>query len=343
MKRIVCFFFISLLLTSLGLNSSTNAAPQKAWPKSVSIASGTGSTYFAIAGGLGKIMERYLHVPGIPSKTSGTSETARLMARGDLQMGFITPDTGYECYRGIGMFKESGPMPIRAFLQDFSLEFEAITLKKSGIKTYPDLKGKVVNSRLRGSATTWTLFEATLHAYGMKESDFKASLEWTSMDECMDALITGKVDAIYVAGHSPWAKLTELASLHDIHILSIDDAHIAKILEKLPWASVLTIPGGTYKGVDKDLKTIGSSVFIACHKDLPDDFIYEVVKAVFTHFDEFGTYHPVCKLFSPEAVKRVNVTAYHPGAIKYYKEIGVWTKELDKRQAKLLSEIGAKR
>jgi len=64
---------------------------------------------------------------------------------------------------------------------------------------------------------------------------------------------------------------------------------------------------------------------------------------VFTKFDEFGSYHPVCKKFRPESVKRVTGCAYHPGAIKYYKEIGIWTKELDERQAKLLAEIGAKR
>lgn len=62
------------------------------WPKAVSIGSGTGTTYYVIAGGMGKMMEKYLGAAGIPTKTSRGEETARLMHSGDLDMGFITPE-----------------------------------------------------------------------------------------------------------------------------------------------------------------------------------------------------------------------------------------------------------
>lgn len=84
--------FLVLLLAGVLLS----AERPKHWPKAVSIGSGTGTTYYAIAGGIGKMMEKYLGVAGIPTKTSGGEETARLIHSGDLDMGFITPDVGYD-------------------------------------------------------------------------------------------------------------------------------------------------------------------------------------------------------------------------------------------------------
>jgi len=87
---------VLLIATVLAASTVMSAEKPKHWPKTIAIASGTGTTYYAIAGGIGKMMEKYLGVAGIPTKTSGGIETARLMAKGDLQFGFLTPDCAYE-------------------------------------------------------------------------------------------------------------------------------------------------------------------------------------------------------------------------------------------------------
>lgn len=312
------------------------------WPEVVAIGSGTGSTYYAIAGGLGKMMEDYLGVPGIPTKTSGGEETARLIHSGDIDMGFITPDVGYDAYRGVGPFEDIGVVPIRVFLQDFPLNYNLVTLEGSGIESWADLKGRSGYYMARGSAVMSLLWPVSLDAHGLKPEDIKSALAFDTASEWIDALKTGKVDFALDCGFHPSAKWMELATTHPMKIIHVDDAHLAKIKEELPWAFGLTIPGDTYKTMPTDVQTVAFAVVVDCHKDLPDDFIYEVTKMVWTHFDEFTTYHPVCKLFSAEAVERTNF-AYHPGAIKYYKEIGVWTEEQDERQAKLLAEIGVER
>ena len=330
----------ALLVATLFAASAILAAERpNHWPKAVSIGSGTGTTYYAIAGGIGKMMEKYLGVAGIPTKTAGGEETARLMHSGDLDMGFITPDVGYNAFRGISNFKDIGPAPIRVFLQDFPLHYNLVTLEGSGINSWADLKGKSGYYRARASSAMEYLWNASLKAYGMDSKDVKNAMVYDRASEWINAIKTGKVDFAIDCGFHPAGKWMELANTHPMKIVHVDDAHMAKIQENLPWAFPLTIRGGIYKTMPDPVQTAALAVVVDCRKGLPDDLVYAVTKMVWAHFDEFKTYHPVCKFFSPEAVKRTNF-AYHPGAIKYYREANLWTDSLDKRQKKLLAEIG---
>ncbi|MBW2063709.1 MAG: TAXI family TRAP transporter solute-binding subunit [Deltaproteobacteria bacterium] len=338
LARTVTLIHLLVLLLASPLLS---AERPKHWPKAVSIGSGTGTTYYAIAGGIGKMMEKYLGVAGIPTKTSGGEETARLMHSGDLDMGFITPDVGYDAYRGIGNFKDIGPAPIRVFLQDFPLHYNLVTLEGSGINSWSDLKGKSGYYRSRGSSIMELLWEASINAYGVKRGDVKNAMRFDRASEWIDAMKTGKIDFALDCGFHPAGKWLELANTHPMKIIPVDDTHLKKIQEQLPWIFPLTIKGGIYKTMPDPVQTAAFAVVVDCRRGLPANFVYAVTKMIWTHFDEFKTYHPVCKFFSPEAVKRTNF-AFHKGAIKYYKEIGVWGPEEDKRQQRLLDEIGVR-
>jgi TRAP transporter TAXI family solute receptor len=338
------FLFTAVLLVAMvfTVNMSLAADRPDNWPKTVAIASGTGTTYYAIAGGIGKMMENYLKVAGIPTKTSGGMETARLMAKGDLQMGFLTPDMAYEASMGVERFKKDGPAPIRVFLQDFPLHYNLIVLEGSGIESWNDIRGKTGYYRSRGSGLMEVLWDASLAVYGIKENEFKKILPFDRASEWIDGLKTGKVDFALDMGFHPSSRWTELASTHPMKIIGMDEAHLDMLKKKLPYVFSLEIPAGTYKTMPEPVTTPAVAIVVDVTAGMPDDFVYEVTKMIWTHFDEFKTYSPVCKFFNTKAVNRSNYI-YHPGAIKYYKEIGVWTKALDDRQAKLLAEIEAKK
>jgi TRAP transporter TAXI family solute receptor len=317
--------------------------PEKDWPKVVAIGSGTGATYYSIAGGISGISEKYVGVPAIPSKTSGAEETARLMQKGDLQMGFITPDVGYDAVRGQGAFQKTGPVALRVFLQDMPLGYTITTLEGKGIKSPADLKGKAGYTSSRGSPIMRTFWDATMKAYGIKKEDMKASLMFDTADEAQEALVTGKVDFFVNCTAHPAAKWTELAATHPMRIVNVDDAHMKQMMQTTPYMIPMVIPKGTYKDQTADVQVSAFSVIVCVTDKLPDSFVYEVTKALWTNINEFRAYHAGVKAFTTEAVKRVSYIPYHPGAIKYYKEIGVWTGDLDKRQEKLLIDLRAKR
>jgi hypothetical protein len=214
-----------------------------------------------------------------------------------------------------------------------------VTLEGSGINSWADLKGKSGYYRSRGSSVMELLWGASLEAYDLKRTDIRNAMRFDRASEWINAIKTGKIDFSLDCGFHPAGKWMELANTHPMKIIHVDDAHLTRIQEKLPWVFPLTIRGGIYKSMPDPVQTAGFAVVVDCRKGLPDDFIYALTKMIWAHFDEFKTYHPVCKFFSPEAVKRTNF-AYHPGAIDYYKEVNLWTNTLDKRQKKLLAEIG---
>ena len=341
-SKLMYMAIVAVMTMLLSASISLSAEKPAHWPKAITIAAGTGMTYYAIAGGIGKMMESYLNTAGIPTKTSGGTETARLMAKGDLTMGFITPDIGYEAGKGVGRFKDEGPAPIRVFLQDFPLTYNLMTLEGSGIRSWSDLKGKSGYYMARGSGMLETLWNEILPIYGLKEADLKHVMAYDRASEWVSALKTGKADFAVDMGFHPSAKWTELASTHPMKIIGVDEAHLAKLKEKLPYVFRVDLKANTYKTITEDVILPTIAVVVYVRADVPDDFVYAITKMIWTHFDEFKTYHPVCKFFNKEAVTRTNFL-YHPGAIKYYKEVSVWGDELDKRQQRLLAEIGAKR
>lgn len=330
--------FVILALSVLITNTALGQDKPEHWPATVAIGSGTGTTYYAIAGGLGKMMDNYLGVAGIPTKTSGGTETARLMAKDELQIGFLTPDIAYEASMGKKRFKDAGPLPLRVFLQDFPLSYNLVTLKGSGINSWSDIEGKRGYFKARASGVMAVLWDAMLRAYDIDENNFKKILPFDRSSEYVDALKMGKMDFAVDMGLHPSAKWTELSSTHPMKIVGIDEAHLKKIKKELPYVFSSKIEGGTYKTIEKEITVPTVAVVLDVVKNLPDDFVYELTKMVWTHFDEFKTYHPACKYFSQEAVERTNYL-YQDGSIKYYKEAGYWTEDESNRQDKLLSQI----
>jgi len=332
--------FILLAAISLTAGTAWSADTPAHWPKTISIGSGTGSTYYAIAGGIAKLMDKYLGVAGVPTKTSGGTETARLMAKNEIQMGFLTPDVAYEASMGIRQFKDSGPAPVRVFLQDFPLTYNLITLKGSGINSWADIKGKKGYYMARGSGVMEVLWSTALNIYGLKNSDFKNVMPFDRASEWISALKTGKVDFAVDMGFHPAGKWMELADSHPMNIIGINEADLAKFEKALPYVFSKKIPKGTYKTMDAEVMLPSVAIVIEVVRDLPDDLVYSLTKMIWAHYEEFKTYSPVCKFFTKEAVDRTNFI-YHSGAINYYKEAGVWTEKESNRQNKLLSEINA--
>ena len=167
-------------------------------------------------------------------------------------------------------------------------------------------------------------------------------MPYDTASEWVSALKTGKAAFSVDMGFHPSAKWTELASTHPMKIIGWDDASLEKFKKALPFVFVERVPANVYKTMSYSFNVPAFGVVVEVTPDMPDDFVYEVTKMIWTHFDVFKTYHAAIKYLSPKSVDRNNFI-YHPGAIKYYKEIGVWTSELDKRQADLLAKVRATR
>ena len=106
--------------------------------------------------------------------------------------------------------------------------------------------------------------------------------------------------------------------------MELDDNLIKELKAKYPWYTSYTIKAGTYPNQDKDVKTSAIKMVMFCRGDLPEDVVYQLTKTLWEHMDEPGQSQQNLKgLTAENAVKEIADIPLHPGAAKYYKEIGV--------------------
>ena len=252
--------------------------------------------------------------------TGGSVYNINTIRAGELDMGVAQSDWQYHAYNGTSKFSDDGPFKeLRAV---FSVHPEPVTIlarRDSGITHLDHLPGKRVNIGNPGSGTrgTWEVMEEAL---GWKRDDFEATFELKSA-EMGKALCDNKLDAYFwLVGH-PSGLTKETVSACDAVIVEASGEVIDYLVSENSFYRYATIPGGMYRGNDNDVKTFGVGATFVSSTAVPEDVIYEVVKAVFENFEDFKSLHPAfAHLKELEMIKDGLSAPLHDGAVKYYKE-----------------------
>jgi TRAP transporter TAXI family solute receptor len=244
---------------------------------------------------------------------------------GELEFGVAQSDWQHHAYHGTSKFKKDGKFDkLRAVFSVHPEPFTLIARKGTNITKFEDLKGKKVNIGNAGSGQRATM-EVVMGAFGMEKKDFALAAELKG-SEMAQAVCDGKIDAmIYTIGH-PAAAVTEAATTCDIELVNVSGAPIEKLISANPFYRAATIPGGMYKGSEKDVATFGVGATFVTSADVSEKVVYTVVKAVFDNFNDFKKLHPAfANLKEAEMIKDGLSAPIHDGAMKYYKERG-WVK-----------------
>ncbi len=138
------------------------------------------------------------------------------------------------------------------------------------------------------------------------------------------ALCDNKIDAmVYTVGH-PSGAIKEATTSCDSNIVTVAGPKVDKLIADNSFYRVATVPGGMYRGSDNDVMTFGVGATFVSSTAVPEEVVYNVVKAVFENFDDFRRLHPAfANLKKEEMVKDGLSAPLHPGALKYYKEVGL--------------------
>jgi uncharacterized protein len=335
-------FVISYALMGFVSEAFSQTASKADWPKQITIGvtgGETGASYPVMAG-LAKMIEKHLGVPVRVTSTAGHDGTTLMNKR---QMDIIFPSTvsALEGLYGAGPLKSIGPTPMRAWLQANIMSLEYISQEKSGIKSFSDLKGKIVCIGPSVTTVPDQVFAAIAAAHDLDPKTVRIT-KWDRPTEAYDGLKSNKFDMIQVQGMTPTAATTELVVSNPgrIRLVDLDKSRFSEVKKKLPWIVPEVIPAGTYKGIDRETTVPAVAMFMATHRDLPDSFVYAMTKMVWDNFNEFSSYHPLSAKFKAvDVTKIVDAVPYHTGAIKYYREAGIWNKDLDARQAATLAAL----
>ena len=253
------------------------------------------------------------------------------MENGEIEIGYVSPDVAYSAFRGIGNYAGK-KVPLRAVLRGHGAVLQLFTLAKKGIKTPGDISGHSYMFNMKGSPANISYGNTLIEFYKLK--DVKV-LTATGTSHMVYSVRDGVADVSQTVALGA-SSLIETSLTHKMHFIPLSPDAQKYMVEKNPWMEIKVIPAGTYKGQDKDVPAVGYTVTLYTMRDTPEDLIYMMTKALLDHTDEFSKYHARAKEWTLESALQSPVTAFHEGAIRYYKEKGIWTSEMDKVQENLL-------
>jgi uncharacterized protein len=269
----------------------------------------------------------------VVESTEGSIANIDALKAGDIDVGIVQSDWQYHAYNGSGYFHDKGAnRDLRSVFSLHSEPFTVVARVDAGIKKFEDLKGKRVNIGNPGSGMRATM-EVLMRAYGWSYKDFAEVKELQAMDQGQ-ALCENHVDAIvYAAGH-PNGAIQEITGSCPTKLISVSGPVVDKLIESNPFYGYVTIPGGMYRSNRYGVKTFGVRASVVTTTAVPSDEIYHLVKSVFNHFDDFKTLHPVFStLDKVSMVLDVNAAPLHDGAMRYFKETGLYDQALAVQEA----------
>lgn len=193
--------------------------------------------------------------------------------------------------------------------------------EESDIESIEDLKGKKVNLGTKGQASSMVA-EAIFEVHGMSEEDL-GTASFLNYDDAFQQLKDGQLDALFLQQDAPYSGFQELAQTVGIKLIPIAEDKLSALQEKNPGMIPSVIEGGTYTGIEEDITTVMTPISFVVKKDLPDELVYQLVKAMSENFEEFQASLPPLKAVEgPEDFTRNIGLEFHPGAKKYYEEQG---------------------
>jgi TRAP transporter TAXI family solute receptor len=291
-----------------------------------SIIIGTGGVtgvYYPAGGAICRLVNKGGPQHGIRcsvESTGGSVANINGIREGALEFGLVQSDWQYYAYSGAPVFSEQGPFAdLRSVFSLHVEPFTVIARADSGIRKFSDIKGKRVNIGNPGSGQRGTM-DIVLNAVGWTVDDF-ASVTELSSDEQSQALCKNKIDAmVFVVGH-PSASIKE-ATTTCASVL-VDASQLEALVRGSAFYRKAKIPGGMYAGTKQDIFTFGVYATLVTSGRVPDEIVYQLVKAVFGDFAGFKRQHPAFKDLTAQEMSTAGLTApLHPGAIRYYKQAG---------------------
>jgi uncharacterized protein len=288
---------------------------------------GTGGqtgVYFVVGQSICRLVNRGSADHGLkctaPS-TGGSIANINAIAAGDMDMGVAQSDWQFHAFNGSSQFEGKGVPKLRAVFSVHGEPFTVIARKDANINSFDDLKGKRVNVGNPGSGQLATM-EVVLAAKGWTMADFALASELKPAEQAA-ALGDNKVDAIiYTVGH-PNGSIQEAVSTVEANLVPVEGEAIDKLIADNAFYAKASVPGGMYAGSPDDTNTFGVKATFVTSEDVPEDVIYQVVKAVFDNFDRFKGLHPAFATLKEEEMIADGLSApLHDGAAKYYKERG---------------------
>jgi len=297
-------------------------------PRSIAIGTnpaGTGA--HAMGSALAAVAAKATSVAGKVQPYNGPNAWMTLMDNGELEFGVINILDAKMAATGTANYKK----PFRSLRVAaggvFPFTAGLVVQDKSDIKQVSDLKGKRMAWDFGGHAINQTWQTAMMEMGGVTANDVK-QVRFSNLNDGVRGVAEGKVDASISA--LGIGLVEEVNAMEPVRFLNLPNTDASnKILAPYGAKVVKANPTTAVRG---ETHVIGYPLHIATSTKVSEATVYNMLKAWWDNLDELQKLHPLFKRWTKEHQAITNFTVpYHPGAIKFYKEMGVWGAEHDAR------------
>jgi TRAP transporter TAXI family solute receptor len=277
---------------------------------------GTSGVYFVYGGGLAKVISSNLEGYRATAETTSASvDNLILIQKGSSDIAFTLGDTALDAVAGREAFKEKVPM--KALAQIYDNYTQVVAKKGSGITKIADLKGKRVSVGAPNSGTE-VIADRILEQAGIDPKN-GVKREGLGVEESVQAMKDGSIDAFFWSGGLPTAAITDLTTSEAITLLDTTEFTDALRQKYGDVYQDSTIPSGTYKGVSKDVPTIAVPNYLVVNAKMDEQLAFDLTKLLFDRKQDLVAVHPEAKNLDPQkASKVIAPIELHPGAQRYF-------------------------
>ena len=310
---------LTLLLILCAFSATPALAANAGWPKSLTIGTASpGGLYLPYGQFLAKLWSQTLGIPVDAIATQGPVHNIKLLDLGAAQIGMTTMGIALQGWNGTGDWtKDKRYRNMRALFPMYDTPFQAVVLRRSNITMLQQLDKRCIEVGPR--AGTGGTYVPNI----MKLLRLTVQVKNGPLDDLSNQLLSGQCDADATMTGAPNPALRRAETKEPLTFLPITHEQISTVLQAVPELSPSTIPAKTYVSLTEDYDTFGVYNFAIVRADLPDDLVYQLTKVLFENLPALTHEIPTASDTIPKNVSKDTFLPLHPGAIRYYREIGI--------------------
>lgn len=280
-------------------------------------AAGQGGAFLPYAQGLARHLNAAGVGPAIVVESSGSIANLAAAESDPNALGLAFMGTAHEAVAGTGFAQGRKHENVRALFPMYETSVQIAALRGSGIARFSDLDGKRFGVGPAGGPS-----EIYVRALA---GDLRVApaLVTGNADDLAEALIAGRIDALWQGAIVPIPALARVAGRADTVVFGLTGTEIAATLRLFPFLAPATVPANSYRGQTAPLTTVAAWNFVVAHKDLPDARVEAILRAVFGVADPARDIHPFAAATRAANAGTNRVVPFHPAAARYYRATGV--------------------
>lgn len=317
-KYLVVLMSIIFVLVGCG-TSNNDVGSTKQWAMGTSA---SGSDPYVLGSTISNIVNKHTDMINLSAQvTGGYEENFSLVNSGEVQ---IAQQNLYQynlAYSGEGPYEGDAKTNVRSLFNASLMPVQIAVLAEDNIEGYEDLKGLRFNMGAPRQATH-EIASIYLETIGFSSDDVEQGV--LSTGDAAAALRDEQQDAIFLLSNVPNAGLIETSATKPIDLIPIEGEIADKFIENLNESVVkTTIPANTYKGQEAEIETVAFPIVLYVDEDASEHEVYEFTKTFWENLDELHEELPATKSLTKENAIEGIQAPFHPGAEKYFKEIGL--------------------